>query len=128
MEIIFLIGRVLFGGFFIMSGVNHFMKMDYLSGWVTSKGLPMASFLVILSGVMMILGGLGIILGIYAAWSAWLLIIFLVPTNLKLHNFWTISDAQEKMMQKMNFMKNVAFIGASLMIVYLAGVPWPYAF
>ena len=37
MEIIFLIGRILFGGYFLMGGINHFTKKEMMKGYVTGS-------------------------------------------------------------------------------------------
>jgi len=33
MEILLLLGRILFGGFFIMSGINHFTNVKMMAGY-----------------------------------------------------------------------------------------------
>ena len=40
MEIVLLVGRILFGGFFIMSGLNHFQNLGMMSGYAESKNVP----------------------------------------------------------------------------------------
>jgi len=126
MDILFLIGRILFGGFFLMSGMNHFLKSEILVSYSRSKKVPMPNFSVLFSGLFLVLAGLFIILGIFIKFAVFLLVIFFVLVSFKMHNFWTISDPQENMMQKMNFMKNMAFLGASLMMLAIS-YPWAYS-
>ena len=40
--------------------------------------------------------------------------------------FWTISDAQQRAAEQVNFLKNVALIGATLALMYGA-TDWPLA-
>ncbi len=126
-SILFLIGRILFGGYFIMSGVNHFSKKEHLKGYAASKGVPMPGTAVIVSGLLLLLGGLGVLLGAYVKWSLIALLVFLVPVTFKMHAYWTDQDPGMKMSNQINFMKNLALIGAVLMLFTLS-LPWPWSF
>ena len=126
MEIIFIIGRVLFGGYFIMNGFNHLKNKSMLTGYAASKGVPSPSLAVVGSGLLILLGGLGVLLGVYTQISLWLIIIFLVPVSFKMHNFWTMAEPQAKMMEQVNFMKNMALVGAALMMMFLSQ-PWVWS-
>ena len=127
MNILFLIGRVLFGGLFFMSGINHFQHLGNMSAYAKSKNVPMPKLAVVVSGLLALLGGLWIMLGVYARVGLYELIVFLVPVTLMMHNFWSERDAQQKMNQRVMFMKNMALLGATLMMLMLPEV-WPYAF
>src|SRR3989344_1265261 len=48
--IIFLIGRIMFGGYFVMMGFNHFKNHQMLTGYAASKKVPMPSMAVYISG------------------------------------------------------------------------------
>ena len=48
-----------------MNGFNHLTKTDMISGFAQSKGIPSPKAATLVSGLMMVLGGLGIILGVY---------------------------------------------------------------
>ena len=121
--VVSLLGRVLFGGFFLYNGVNHFVNLETMAGYAASKGVPSPSLAIALSGVLLLLGGLSILLGFWTRLGAWLLVLFLVPTSLLIHNFWALPDPQAASIEMTQFMKNLALIGASLMI---ATVPsWP---
>lgn len=126
MEILLLVGRITFGAFFIMSGINHFTNLGMMSGYAGSKNVPAPGLAVIGSGVMLVLGGLSAILGLLPILGLWLLILFLAPTSMIMHNFWTISDAQQRAAEQVNFLKNVALIGAALALMYGA-TAWPLA-
>lgn len=126
-EIALLVGRVLFGGYFAFSGLNHFMNSDQLSGWVESKGFPAPDLLVYLSGLMLLAGGLGIAAGAYPVLSILLVGVFLAAVTPSFHDFWNF-EGEEKQSHMTNFLKNVALIGALLMAlsldwgVYAAGM------
>ena len=125
MEYLFVLGRVLLGGYFILSGINHFKNVQGLAGYARSKGVPMAKEGVLLSGLMMILGGLGVLLGVYIQVSILLLVLFLLVTSLKMHQYWKVTDGMARMGEEINFKKNLALLGALLMLLSL---PLPWAF
>lgn len=122
MEIIFLIGRILLGGYFIFSAVNHFKDLEAMTGYANSKNVPMPKVAVMVTGAMLALGGLGILLGSFPQLAILLLILFLLPTTLMMHDFWN-AEGQEKQMEMINFTKNLALVGALLMLLALS-TPW----
>jgi uncharacterized membrane protein YphA (DoxX/SURF4 family) len=124
MDILFFIGRIIFGGYFVFNGLNHFRNLGMLSDYAQSKGTPAPSLAVAASGVLLLLGGVSILLGAYPIVGIALLIVFLVPVSFMMHNFWTVEDAQMKMNDMINFTKNMALAGAALMLLALPR-PWP---
>lgn len=120
---LFVLGRILLGGYFIMSGLNHFKHLGMLTGYAQSKGVPMPKESVMLTGLMMLLGGLGILLGVYVQLSVLLLSVFLAVTSFKMHQFWKITDQGARMGEEVNFKKNLALLGALLMLL-MVPLPW----
>jgi putative oxidoreductase len=116
-----LIGRILFSLIFILSGPHHFQAGSI--GYAASAGVPMASFLVPLSGIIALAGGLSIALGYKAKIGAWLIVLFLIPVTFALHKFWGITDPMMAQMQMAMFMKNIALIGGALVISYFGAGP-----
>lgn len=116
MNAIVLIGRILFGGFFVMSGINHFAKLEAMTGYAKYKKLPAAKLGVIISGLALVIGGLYIVLGYYADLGALLLAIFLVLAAVIFHNFWKETDATAKQNEMLAFMKDIALAGGALVI------------
>jgi putative oxidoreductase len=106
---------------FINSGFSHFSSasVDYAN----SQGVPMASILVPVSGIMAIAGGLSIFLGFKAKWGAWLIVAFLIPVTLMMHAFWKIENPQEQQMQMVMFMKNISMLGAAFLIAWFGAGP-----
>lgn len=123
MDIIFLIGRILFGGYFLVAGIRHLKNTDAYSNMAASAGVPSPKVSVILSGLLIIVGGAGVILGFEPVISLALIVIFLVPVTYKMHAYWKLEDPQQKMQQKINFEKNVALTGAALALM-LVETPW----
>ena len=124
MDIVFLAGRILFGGFFVMSGMMHFLKKDAMTDYAASRNVSEPKLMVMLSGLFILLGGLGIVLGAYVRIAAILLIISLVVVSYKMHAFWKVRDSQMRATEMNNFMKNMALAGAALLMLTME-VPWP---
>jgi putative oxidoreductase len=116
-----LLGRLLFVLIFLMAAPNHFSKQTI--AFAASQGVPFASLAVPFSGVLALAGGLSILLGYRAKVGAWLIVLFLIPVTLMMHNFWTVHDPMMAQMQMVMFMKNVAIIGGALLISQFGAGP-----
>lgn len=114
-----LLGRILFGGYFLLSGVNHFTNAEGLIGWVESKGAPAPEALVYVSGLMLAAGGLGILTGVYPVVSAVLPAVFLIVVTPWFHNFWDM-EGEEKQSHMTNFWKNIGLLGGLALFAHIA--------
>jgi uncharacterized membrane protein YphA (DoxX/SURF4 family) len=94
MEYLFVAGRVLYGGFFLLAGIDHFRRVDMMAPYAAAKGIPAPRLGVLGSGVVLVLGGLSILLGVRPTLGVVLLTVFLVPTSFLMHNYWTVTDPQ----------------------------------
>jgi uncharacterized membrane protein YphA (DoxX/SURF4 family) len=121
---LFIVGRLLYGGYFLWNGINHFWHYEALKQYAASKKIPYSGIAVVVTGFLLLVGGLGVILGIYPVLSILALVLFLVPVTFLMHNFWSVTDEQMKMMEIINFSKNLALLGAALMFSIL-GSFWP---
>ena len=124
MDYLFVLGRVLLGGYFIKNAFNHFKNVAGLAGYAQSKGVPMAKQSVIITGIMLLLGGLGILLGVYVQIAILLISLFLLGTVIKIHRYWEITDPMARMNEHINFYKNLGLLGAVLMLL---AIPLPWA-
>ncbi len=111
-----LAGRAILGGYFIHSGLQHFKHRHAMSGYATSKKVPMPMAAVLVTGVMMIFGGIAILLEKFQTIGIWMLVAFLVPTTFIMHRFWKIEDPMARMNERIQFSKNLAITGALLII------------
>ena len=123
MEYLFLIGRVLFGGFFMMSGINHFRHVSGMAGYAASKGVLFPKIMVILSGLLILLGGFWIVTGIYVQVGVLEIALFLLPVSFVMHPFWKDTDPAARSMNEIQFKKNMALLGAALMLLMIP-LPW----
>jgi putative oxidoreductase len=123
MEYLFLLGRILFGGFFLFSGFRHFTRASAMAPYAASKGVPAPRLAVLASGVLLVLGGLSVLLGVKPKWGVLFLALFLVPVSFAMHNYWADRDPQMRQMNEVNFHKNLALLGAALMLLAIPE-PW----
>lgn len=124
MKVPFLIGRLVFGGFFLYNGINHLKERKSLTGYAQSKNVPMAEVAVTATGIAMIAGGTSILLGIKPKLGAAAIATFLGGVSPVMHDFWRIEDPGQRMHETINFTKNLALLGGALALL---GVdePWP---
>lgn len=116
MDLVVLIGRVLFVILFLSSAFGHFTQTKNMAGYAQSKGVPMPELAVLGSGVLLLLGGLSILLGIWADLGALLLVIMLIPTAVIMHRFWDETDTETTQTEMIQFNKDIALAGAALML------------
>jgi len=122
---LFLLARLLFGGVLAFTGLNHFTDTDSMAGYAEFKGLPAPRASVLLSGGLLIFGGLSLVAGVYPTIGAGALAVFLLASGVTMHDFWAVDeDVQTEMTQ---FLKNVYGTGAAIAFLVAASVPWPYA-
>jgi putative oxidoreductase len=114
-------GRVLFALIFITSVFGDFTHGAIESA--AAHGVPLATVLVPLSGILALVGGLSVLLGYRARFGAFLLLLFLVPVTLIMHRFWGLHDPQAAMLQHTMFMKNLSMIGGTLLLMYYGAGP-----
>ncbi|NBU94075.1 MAG: DoxX family protein [Actinobacteria bacterium] len=119
MDIVLLVGRILFALIFINSGIAHFTKNAAMTGYAQYKKVPLARLSVYVTGVMILLGGLYIALGFFADLGALLLTAFLIPAAVIFDAFWKETDATAKQTATIGFFKNLSLAGASLIIFAL---------
>jgi putative oxidoreductase len=111
------LGRILFGGYFAFNGFNNLKMLDFMSGYAKSKGTPMPKLSVVVSALLLVFGGLSVLFDILPSLGLVSLVLFLIPVTLIIHPFWKVQDPTEKMGEMINFMKNIALLGAVLMLL-----------
>jgi putative oxidoreductase len=116
-DIIVLVGRILFVFLFASSGYAHFAQRKGMAQYAASKGVPAPMAAVLGGGVLLLAGAVSILFGIWADLGSLLLVVFLLPTAILMHPFWKETDQQAKMMETTQFSKDLALAGAALMLM-----------
>lgn len=126
MEIAFLIGRIILGIYYLFNASNHFMQLEMMSGYAGSKGVPAPKLAVIVTGLLLLVGGLSILTGFQPLIGVIALVVFFLPVTFLMHNFWAEEDQQMKMMQMTQFVKNMGLMSSALMFLAIPQ-PWPFS-
>jgi len=109
-----LIARICISSFFLWEGVANVWNWKGTADYMKSKNMP--SSVLPAAVILQIVGGLSVLLGYQARIGAVLLIVFIIPAAIKMHDFWKASDP-ERITQKMLFMKDVAILGGLLLFL-----------
>ncbi|MGP4110294.1 DoxX family protein [Streptomyces sp. 4N509B] len=117
MDVLVLIGRVLFAALFLNSAVGHLTHTQAMAGYAASKKVPSPKAAVLASGVVQGVGALMILLGVWPDLGALLLVLFLVPTAVLMHDFWAAPDGEARQNEMIQFLKDIALAGAALMLM-----------
>jgi uncharacterized membrane protein YphA (DoxX/SURF4 family) len=125
MEVAFLIGRIVLGLYYLFNASNHFFQTKMMVPYAKSQGVPMPEIVVPGSGVLLLIGGLSLITGLYPTIGVVAIVLFLVPVAFIMHRFWGV-DQQTMMMQMPHFLKNLALAASALMFLAIPQ-PWPFS-
>lgn len=125
-EMAFIASRVLFAVVIGYLAVGNLLDTESAVGYAKSKGVPLATISVPLGSLGLIVGALSILTGAYAAVGALLIVVFLVPITVLMHDFWTM-QGQERQNEQIHFLKNIGLIGSALVFFALTTVTWPLA-
>lgn len=117
MDVLVLVGRILFVLLFLASGMGHLTQTKAMAGYAAAKGLPAPVPATVLSGLVMLAGAVSVVLGVWADLGALLLAVFLFPTAVLMHAFWKETDPQTRQTEQIMFLKDVSLGGAALMLV-----------
>jgi putative oxidoreductase len=112
MKVTTVLARILFSLIFLMSAFYDFSATT--ANYAASNGVPLASVLVPLSGIMSIAGSVSIIFGYKIKIGSLLIVLFLLPVSFALHPFWKMTDPMQQQNELVEFMKNMSMLGGAL--------------
>lgn len=111
-----LLGRFALAAIFLVSGAAKLTDVAGTAAHMSSAGIPYAETLAMFIGVAEILGGLSLAFGALTRLGALGLVLFLIPTTLLFHDFWTFEGA-ERRTQLVSFLKNLGLAGGLLVLL-----------
>ena len=134
------IARFFISAIFLASAVNNILHwheteknlMGILCDWQMYIGFhegaqhcfsfltPWAPVLLGIATLFNLVGGLLILLGVREKLGAALLVLFLIPVTILYHQFWFI-DGPARELQTIMFLKNLAILGAMILILLHGG-------
>lgn len=101
---------VLLGIFFLLNGINHFYNTHVLREYAHKRGLLAPRTMVMLSGLLLVAGGLSLITGYFVIEGILALCVFLVIASFTIHRFWSEKEREMVMLESMHFVKNWAIL------------------
>src|SRR5579883_1082539 len=113
MKIPFLLGRAIFGGFFLYNGINHFKQLRSMSQYAAAKGVPEPEVAVSAAGALLLLGGASIVLGVQPKLGIAAILTFLGGVSPVMHDFWN-AGPETQQQEMIHFAKNMALLGAAV--------------
>lgn len=122
-----MVARVLLSWMFLQSAYGHLTRVKPMAAYTKNAGVPMPEVAVVVTGLMLLVGGLSLLLGFHPRIGAALLFAFLVPVAIVMHPFWRLTDPMQRGVQKAQFWKNVTLAGAMLWIIANTSWPWRWA-
>jgi putative oxidoreductase len=110
-----LFGRILLSGVFIMGGIGKITGFSFEESMVAAKHLPMPAVALGIALAIELVGGLAILTGLFTRWTAWIVVLYMIPTTFLFHNFWAVQGA-DRIDTLIHFEKNLAIMGGLLLL------------
>ena len=116
--------RVLVGVVFLTTGFGNIAQAPAAKA-LADHGAPgaLVPLLMLAGRTIKIVGGFGLILGIYSQIGAIAVIAFLIPATLVGHGFWQVRGIPTYIQQLPQFLKNAAITGGLLFIAATPNQP-----
>ncbi len=118
-----LIGRVLIALLFIPAGFGKIAGFAGAAGYIASKGVPFPEICAAIAIAVELGLGLLLLVGFQARWAALGIAFFTLVITFIFHNYWGV-PADQVMMQKQAFFKNIAVVGGLLTIAAWGAGRW----
>jgi putative oxidoreductase len=109
------LGRACVAVIFLSSAFHKIGHFGATAARMADKGIPLTPLFLAGAIALELSGGLALLTGRGARLGAVALAVFLVPTTLLFHPFWSLAGA-EMAMQRIHFLKNLAIFGALLVV------------
>ncbi len=117
-------GRVLLGIYFILPGINKVTDFDGNSQYMAEHGMVFIPFLLVLTIILQIGGGLAMVAGYRTKLVAFMLAGLTLVISLVMHDFWTMEPGLQTSHEAQNFVKNMAIMAGLLVAGGLGGGAW----
>ena len=108
-----LVGRGLLGLYFIVPGITKVTGFAATSEYMAAHGVPLIPFLLVLTIIIQIGGGLSLLAGFRTQLVAFVLAGLTLVISIFMHDFWNAAEETQ------NFVKNMAIMAG---LLYVAGV------
>jgi len=117
-DFLILIGRVLFGWIFILSGWRKLMDISGFAATMPRRDLPV--WLGYIAPPVEFVGGILLILGLATRYTAVVMFVFLIIATFSSHRYWNYPEAQQAN-QNSHFWKNISMMGGNILLFMTGG-------
>jgi len=112
--IVLLVGRIVFSIQFLAGGFAHFKLGDQMAGYAKAMGAPAASLGGWPAGIWLSAAGLSVLLGVWPDLGVLMIALWGIATAWFIHLPRRYQDEQQRQTQQVIFLRNLAFVGASI--------------
>lgn len=120
-----LLARVLLAFIFLASAIgNGIPQFSQTVEYMASEGVPNPRFALFGAIGLLLIGGLSVVAGSWTRIGAGFLLVYLAAATYYFHDFWQFTDAAQRQLQTIQFMKNLAIAGGLLALMAFGGGPW----
>ncbi len=113
-DLLYVFGRLLLGGLFVVGGIEHFFIQPLLTGIMSARGVPAPRTVLIVGSLWQILFGLLLIFGVWQAQAALALALFTALASFIFLDFWNKQPPESHALRNA-LLCNIAIIGALFM-------------
>ena len=117
--LLILVGRIVFGLFFVIAGLRNLAGFKSRIPSKTNYGWDLPPPIVALGFAMQLVGGLSLVFGVWTVWGAALLIVFLVLATAMYHNL-VLFQGKERVPHLYLVLVNITLAAGLLQIIGLA--------
>ena len=110
------LGRLLIGGAFVFAGLRNIQNAAFLTGLMSTRGVPQARLALWAGIVLQIIAGALVMAGLWVAIACAVLVLFLVVATPMFHNFWD-HQGPDRGARINGFVGNVALAGGFLTLI-----------
>ena len=112
-DFLLLLGRVLLGWIFILSGWRKLMDIPAFVATMPRRDLP--TFLGYVAPFVEFIGGILLVVGLATRYAALMMLLFVIIATFSSHRYWSYPEAQQAA-QHGSFWKNVSMMGGTVLL------------
>jgi putative oxidoreductase len=116
-------GRVLLALLFLPAGLSKLMNFHGTIQFVGSTGRAFPELYVVAAIAIELIAGALLLIGLRTKVAAAFLALFTFVASMLFHPFWAV-PADQQFVQQLLFFKNIAIVGALMMVASLGGGAW----
>jgi putative oxidoreductase len=114
-DALWIAGRALLGGIFVVGGIRHFFHFSILAQAMARRGVPAEKLVLLVGAVLQITAGTALAVGLYPLHAVVALIVFTLTASVMFLNFWSMDGADRS--NAINaWSSNIGIMGGLLVI------------